>query len=79
MEENLYEGYLPKDYKREDVIMYQWNQNREYNLQGQFNFYYGIAKNSVSRASMFLYLVLLLTIGVIGDLIAAVIQRFIGL
>ena len=25
-----------------------------------FNFYYGIAKNSVSRASMFLYLLLLL-------------------
>ena len=79
LEENLYEGYLPKGYKREDVITYQWLQNREDNLQGHFNFYYNVARNSVSRASMFLYIVLLLAIGVLGDLIAAVIQKFIGL
>ena len=70
LEENLYEDYLPKDYDREDVIIYQWHQNREYNLQGQFNFYYTIAKESVSRGSMFLYMTLLLTIGLFGDLIA---------
>ena len=70
LEENLYEDYLPKDYNREDVITYQWHQNREYNLQGQFNFYYTITKDSVSRASMFLYMTLLLTIGLFGDLIA---------
>ena len=79
LEENLYEKYLPADYKCEDIITYQWHQDREVNLQGHFNFYYGIAKNSVSRASMFVYLVLLLTIGVFGDLLAAVIQKFIGL
>ena len=70
LEENLYADYLPKDYNREDVITYQWHQNREHNLQGQFNFYYTIAKDSVSRASMFLYMTLLLTIGLFGDLIA---------
>jgi hypothetical protein len=70
LEENLYEDYLPKDYNREDVITYQWNQNRDHNLQGQFNFYYNITKDSVSRASMFLYMTLLLTIGLFGDLIA---------
>ena len=56
LEENLYKRYLPAKYKCEDVISYQWNQSRENNLQGHFNFYYGIAKNSVSRASMFFYL-----------------------
>ena len=70
LEKNLYDGYLPKDYKREDVIIYQWHQNREYNLQGQFNFYYTITKDSVSRGSMFVYMTLLLTIGLFGDLIA---------
>ena len=70
LEENLYEDYLPKDYNREDVITYQWNQNREQHLQGQFNFYYTIAKDSVSRGSMFLYMVLLMTIAVIGEFIA---------
>ena len=79
LEENLYEDYLPDDYDREDVITYQWHQSREYNLQGQFNFYYGIVRNSISRGSMFIYIVLLLTISVIGDLLAAVIQKVIGL
>ena len=80
LEENLYENYLPKGYECEDVISYQWNQKREqHHLQGHFNFYYSIAKNSVSRASMFLYLVVLLTIGIFGDFLANAVQRFLGL
>lgn len=71
LEEKLYENYLPDDYKCEDIITYQWHQNRTNNLQGQFNFYYNIAKDSVSRVSMFLYMVLLMTIGVIGNLLAS--------
>ena len=70
LEENLYEGYLPEKYKREDVITYQWNQSREDNFQGQFNFYYNITKDSISRGSMFLYMVLLMAIGVIGNVLA---------
>ena len=79
LEENLYENYLPKDYKREDVITYQWHQNRVDNLQGQFNFYYNVSKNSVSRASMFLYMVLLMAIGVIGNILADYVMRLIEL
>ena len=79
LEENLYRNYLPKDYRCEDVITYQWNQNREDNLQGQFNFYYSITKNSVSRGSMFLYMILLLAVGVFGDFISEAVQSLIGL
>ena len=70
LEENLYREYLPSDYHREDVLTYQWNQNREDNFQGQFNFYYSITKNSVSRGSMLLYMILLLAVGVLGDFIS---------
>lgn len=70
LEENLFKDYLPKEFKCEDVITYQWNQNREDNLQGQFNFYYSITKNSVSRGSMLLYMILLLAVGVFGDFIS---------
>ena len=70
LEENLYEDYLPKDYKRDDVITYQWHQNREDNLQGQFNFYYNITKDSVSRRSMFLYMLLLMVIAIVGEFLA---------
>lgn len=79
LEENLYRNYLPTDYQYDDVITYQWNQSRENNLQGQFNFYYSITKNSVSRGSMFLYMILLLAVGVIGDFISEAVQALIGL
>ena len=77
LEENLYRNYLPKDYQCDDVITYQWNQSRENNLQGQFNFYYSITKNSVSRGSMFLYMLLLLAIGIFGDFLAEIVKALI--
>ena len=77
LEENLYRGYLPNDYVCEDVITYHWHQNQEDNQQGQFNFYYNLSKNSVSKSSMLLYMILLLTVGIIGDLLAALIQALI--
>ena len=77
LEENLYRNYLPKDYQYDDVITYQWNQSRENNLQGQFNFYYNLSKNSVSKSSMFLYMVLLLAIGIFSDLLAEIVKALI--
>ena len=77
LEENLYKDYLPQGYKFEDVITYQWNQNREHNGQGQFNFYYNLSKESISKSSMFLYMVLLLAVGIFGDLLAEVVMTLI--
>ena len=79
LEENLYKEYLPSDYHTEDVITYQWNQNRDNNFQGQFNFYYSITRDSVSKGSMLLYMILLLSIGVIGDAISHAVQAFFAL
>ena len=79
MEENLYNEYLPDGYNHEDVITYQWNQTREHNLQGQFNFYYNIAKDSISRRSMSLYMVLLLVIAVFGEMLADLVRAAIDL
>ena len=79
LEENLYRNYLPEDFRCEDVITYQWNQNREDNFQGQFNFYYSITRDSVSKGSMFLYMILLLAVGVVGDFISEAVQTLIRL
>ena len=79
LEEDLYSKYLPSGYRTEDVITYQWNQNRDNNFQGQFNFYYSITRDSVSRGSMLLYMILLLSIGVIGDGISNAVQAFFAL
>jgi hypothetical protein len=79
LEENLYSKYLPSDYSMDDVITYQWNQSREDNYYGQFNFYYSIVKNSISKGSMLLYMILLLAIGIFGDILSGAFQALIGL
>ena len=79
LEENLYKAYLPLDYQTEDVITYQWNQNREDNFQGQFNFYYSITKDSISKGSMLLYMILLLAVGIFSDVISNGVQALLGL
>ena len=79
LEENLYNEYLPASYRKEDVITYQWNQSRDDNFQGQFNFYYSISRNSISKGSMLLYMILLLSIGVFGDFISNTVHAFLGL
>ena len=78
LEENLYQAFLPKNYQCEDVIMYNWIQRRTENLKGQFNFYYSITKNSVSRASMFLYLILLMIINLISNFLYSVVSYLLG-
>ena len=79
LEENLYKDYLPADYNREDVITYQWNQSREENFQGQFNFYYSITRESVSKGSMLLYMVLLILLSILSDAISDSVRALFGL
>ena len=79
LEENLYREYLPSDCQAEDMITYQWNQNREDNFRGQFNFYYSITRESISKGSMLLYMILLLSIGVIGDAVSNAVQAIFAL
>jgi hypothetical protein len=79
LEENLYSKYLPAKYKCDDVISYQWNQTRENNMQGHFNFYYSITKNSVNCSSMSLYMVLLMIISVIGEILADFVKALLGM
>ncbi len=79
LEENLYNAYLPASYQCEQVITYQWNQTREYNQMGQFNFYYSITRDSVSKGSMLLYMILLLSLGVLGDAVSNAVHALFGL
>lgn len=79
LEENLYKSYLSANYPTEDAITYQWNQTRENNFQGQFNFYYSIARDSISRGSMLLYMILLLSIGIFGDILSNAVQALFSL
>ena len=79
LEENLYQGYLPKDCKCSDTVTYQWYQDREYSEHGHFNFYHNITKNSISRGSLFVYLVLVTAISCLGSVLANIITLLMGI
>ena len=79
LEEKLYADYLPKDYKREDVITYQWHQTLDDHSQGHFNFYYNITKDSVNGRSMLFYMVLLMLIAVAGEILGDFAKTLLGL
>ena len=79
LEENLYKDYLSSEYPCENVITYEWIQKRDRNFQGQYNFYFSLNRNAVSKGSMLLYVILLLTIGVIGDLVSGAFQALLKL
>lgn len=79
LEEELYREYIPAKYKTDDVISYQWHQNRESNLQGQFNFYYNITRNSISGGSMTIYMILLMLLAVMGEILGDFAKTLLGL
>ena len=79
LEEDLYGKYIPNKYRTDDVISYQWHQNRESNLQGQFNFYYNITKDTISGASMTVYMILLMALAVAGEILGDFAKTLLGL
>jgi hypothetical protein len=79
LEDELYGEYIPDDYDTDDVISYQWHQSRGTNLQGQFNFYYNITKDSVNGASMTVYMILLMLLAVMGEILGDFAKSWLGL
>ena len=79
LEDDLYGEYIPKQFDTEDVISYQWHQNREANMQGQFNFYYNITRDSISGVSMAIYMVLLMLLAVMGEILGDFAKTWLGL
>ena len=77
LEQELYRRYIPEKYKTDDVISYQWHQNRSSNLQGQFNFYYSITKNSINGRTMTVYMILLMVLAAIGEMLADLVRALV--
>ena len=48
-------------------------------MQGQFNFYYSIAKESINVSSMSLYMVVLMIIAVMGEILGDFAKTWLGL
>ena len=69
LEEDLYKNLVPEGFNLENVIYYLWQEDREDNYLGKFNFYLHVSRNKIGKASMFLYMVLLILVGILGDFV----------
>ena len=68
LEEDLYVNFLPENFKAEDVVTYQWQQSREINLKGHFNFYFNVSRNAISPMSIFVYMFIIVFLNALGGL-----------
>lgn len=79
LENDLYGAYAPEGFNCDDAITYEWNESREKNFHGHFNFYFGISRNTVSKSSMLVYLFLLFFVSMMGNVLWTVISPLMGL
>lgn len=74
VEKELYKDYVPECFNCDDAITYQWNQNINTDMLGHFNFYFDVSRDYVSKMSMFIYMILLMVVGIIGGFLEDLIK-----
>ena len=79
LEKGLYGDYIPGTCDYSEMITYEWNESREKNLYGHFNFYFGISRDSISKSSMLLYLILLFMVSLMGNMLWELLGPLLGL
>lgn len=67
LEEELYKNFLPASFNNKNIVTYQWQQSREVNLKGHFNFYLNISRNSISPGSVLIYIFIIILLNAMGS------------
>ena len=67
LEEELYKNFLPSSFNNENIVTYQWQQSREVNLKGHFNFYFNISRNAISPGSVLIYILIIILLNAVGS------------
>lgn len=67
LEEDLYQNYAPPDYCCAGAITYQWMEERSKNMKAHYNFYFDILHNHISKNSVLLYVLIILSTAVAGS------------
>ena len=79
LEEDLYKNFLPADFAGEDVVTYQWQQTRDVNLKGHFNFYLNVSRNAISISSVFVYMLIIIVVNAMGGMMWDLMKFLYGL
>ena len=67
LEEELYKNFLPSSFNNKNIVTYQWQQSREVNLKGHFNFYLNISRNAISPGSVLIYTLIIILLNAMGS------------
>jgi hypothetical protein len=67
LEEELYKNFLPSSFNIKNIVTYQWQQSREVNLKGHFNFYFNISRNAISHGSVLIYILIIILLNAVGS------------
>ena len=67
LEEELYKNFLPSSFNNKNIVTYQWQQSREVNLKGHFNFYLNISRNAISPGSVLIYILIIILLNAMGS------------
>lgn len=67
LEEELYKNFLPSSFNIKNIVTYQWQQSREVNLKGHFNFYFNISRNAISHGSVLIYILIIILLNAMGS------------
>ena len=67
LEEELYKNFLPSSFNIKNIVTYQWQQSREVNLKGHFNFYFNISRNAISPGSVLIYILIIILLNAMGS------------
>ena len=79
LEKELFGEFAPAGFDCDDAITYEWNESREKNLYGHFNFYFGIARDTISKSSMLLYMILLFVVSLMGNVLWTLLSPLLGM
>ena len=79
LEKDLFGAYAPEGFDCDESITYEWNESREKNLYGHFNFYFGITRDTISKSSMLLYMILLFVVSLMGNVLWELVGPLLGL
>ena len=79
LEKDLYGDYVPGEFQCDEAITYEWNELKEKNLYGHFNFYFGISRDTISKSSMLLYMILLFLVSLMGNVLWALLAPLLGI
>ena len=67
LEEELYKNFLPDSFENKNIVTYQWQQTREVDLKGHFNFYFNISRNAISSGSVMIYILIIILLNAVGS------------